>query len=291
MSKTFEEQKIHSSIQSKLDSYIVRRRVPNLIFHGASGSGKKTLLFRFIKSIYKNDNDVMKKHIMHVNCAHGKGIKFIRDELKFFAKTHIHSQGGNIFKSIILLNADKLTIDAQSALRRCIEQFSNNTRFFIVVEDKYKLLKPILSRFCEIYLPEPRIKKKKVNLHKYTIDQSYNFKNNQTYRNIWLRKELSKILDLLQESPKINDSKSMYVNIFIDTINKVYERGYSALDLLYLIENNNLFSYLSDEKKYELLFSFHKIKSDLRGERTLMLFIFNFVFLSLDCSLENITFM
>ena len=48
-----------------------------------------------------------------------------------------------MFKSIILLNADKLTIDAQSALRRCIEVFNHTTRFFIIVEDRYKLLKPI----------------------------------------------------------------------------------------------------------------------------------------------------
>jgi len=89
----------------------------------------------------------MKNYVMNVNCAHGKGIKFIRDDLKFFARTNIDLQDGNIFKSIILLNADKLTIDAQSALRRCIELFSHSTRFFIVVDDKYKLLKPILSRF------------------------------------------------------------------------------------------------------------------------------------------------
>jgi len=89
---------------------------------------------------------------MSINCAHGKGIKFVRDELKFFAKTHIHSEGGNIFKSIILLNADKLTMDAQSALRRCIELFSHNTRFFMVVENKYKLLKLNLHKLLVLYL-------------------------------------------------------------------------------------------------------------------------------------------
>ena len=77
---------------------------------------------------------------MIVNCAHGKGIKFIREELKFFARTNIHLQEGSIFKSIILLNADKLTIDAQSALRRCIELFSHSTRFFIVIDDKYIII-------------------------------------------------------------------------------------------------------------------------------------------------------
>ena len=91
---------------------------------------------------------------MFVNCAHGKGIKFIRDELKQFAKTNIQFDDNNLFKSIVMYNADELTIDAQSALRRCIELFSHTTRFFIVVENKHKLLKPILSRFCEIYVPD-----------------------------------------------------------------------------------------------------------------------------------------
>ena len=102
-----------------------------------------------MKQLYP-DKETFEQQVMYVNCAYGKGIKFIRDELKFFAKTHINSNGGNIFKSIILLNADKLTLDAQSALRRCIELFSHNTRFFIIAEDKYNLMKPILSRFCEI---------------------------------------------------------------------------------------------------------------------------------------------
>ena len=91
---------------------------------------------------------------MTVNCSHGKGIKFIREELKFFAKTNIQTNSGVLFKTIVLINAHHLTIDAQSALRRCIELFSYNTRFFIILENKHKLLKPILSRFCEIYVPE-----------------------------------------------------------------------------------------------------------------------------------------
>ena len=94
---------------------------------------------------------------MHVDCAQGKGIKFVREELKFFAKSHINITKTNIFKTIVMANADKLTIDAQSALRRCIEVYNHTTRFFIVIEDKYKLLKPILSRFCEIFIPAPII--------------------------------------------------------------------------------------------------------------------------------------
>ena len=57
---------------------------------------------------------------MIVNCSHGKGIKFIREDLKFFAKTNISSNKNALFKSIVLLNADTLTIDAQSAYLLCL---------------------------------------------------------------------------------------------------------------------------------------------------------------------------
>ena len=122
--------RIHTDITDKLYNYIEMNKIPNLLFHGVSGCGKKTILQNFLKKIYNDDDIIMKNYIMHVNCAHGKGIKFIREDLKFFAKTNINIQNGKRFKSIVLLNADKLTIDAQSALRRCIELFSHCTRFF-----------------------------------------------------------------------------------------------------------------------------------------------------------------
>ena len=158
---------LHENIKERLQYFKSIYKIPNIIFHGPSGGGKRTIVNDFICSIYNNNRKTIKSFVMSINCAHGKGIKFVRDELKFFAKTHIHSEGGNIFKSIILLNADKLTMDAQSALRRCIELFSHNTRFFMVVENKYKLLKPILSRFCEIYVPLPIINGNPTNIYKY----------------------------------------------------------------------------------------------------------------------------
>ena len=142
----------HSKIKEKLCQIVENKKIPHIIFHGPSGSGKRTLLQYFIKKIYDDCSDKIRQYVMYVNCAHGKGIKFVREELKFFAKTNIHLHQGSIFKSIVLFNADKLTTDAQSALRRCIEQFIRTTRFFIVIENQNKLLKPILSRFCNIFI-------------------------------------------------------------------------------------------------------------------------------------------
>jgi len=270
---------IHTSIMDKLKYFHEIHKIPNIIFHGPTGCGKKTIVNDFINLIYNSDRVKIKSFVMYVNCAHGKGIKFIRDELKFFAKTHINSNGGDIFKSIILLNADKLTIDAQSALRRCIELFSHNTRFFIIVEDKYKLLKPILSRFCEIYIPEPVVNGENINLYNYNLNNTFKLKEIKNQRIEWLKKELNKNFN-----SNINDKLILFSE-------KLYEKGYSGLDLIYLLENNLLLIKFTDEKKYELLFGFNKVKKELRNEKLLIMFILNFVYLSLNYSLENISFM
>ena len=150
---------IHQKLKKKLDYFIENHKIPHIIFYGNCGTGKRYILNYFINKIYQNDNDKIKEYVMYVNCAHCKGIRFIRDDIKFFAKRNMQNDNGKIFKSIILFNAEKLTTDAQSALRRCIENFSHNTRFFIVIENINNLLNPILSRFCSIYIPYPIINK------------------------------------------------------------------------------------------------------------------------------------
>ena len=272
---------IHQTIKNKLNYFYEIHKIPNILFHGTSGSGKRTIVNEFIHKIYNNDREKIKSFVMYVNCSHGKGIKFIREELKFFAKTHINSNGGNIFKSIVLLNADKLTMDAQSALRRCIELFSHNTRFFIIAEDKYNLMKPILSRFCEIYVPEPFINNNIINLYQYNLNEVFNMKDIKTQRLEWLKKELIKSVN-----------KKIYLDELISICNKLYEKSYSALDIMNLLENTKFIEgIISTEKRYELLICFNRVRKEFRNEKLLILFVLNFIFLSSDLSLENISFM
>jgi hypothetical protein len=273
---------IHEKIKEKLAYFHSKHKIPNIIFHGPTGTGKRTIVDEFIHKIYNNDKETIKNFVIYVNCAHGKGIKFIRDELKFFAKTNINSNGGDIFKSIILLNADKLTIDAQSALRRCIELFSHNTRFFIIVEDKYNLLKPILSRFCEIYVPEPEYQGTTINLHTYNLNETFKMKDYKTQRFEKLKREIQKTI-------KKGD---IQINSLTQFCVKLYEKGYSGLDIMELLEKHKFIeNIITSEKKYELLMTYNKVRKELRNEKLFMLFILNFVFLSSNLSLENISFM
>lgn len=265
---------IHKDIYDKLEYFFKVKKIPNIIFHGESGCGKRTIVDDFIKLVYNNDKSLMDKHVMIINCAHGKGIKFIREKLKFFAKTNINYKTG-YFKSIVLLNADKLTIDAQSALRRCIELFSYSTRFFMIVENKYNLLNPILSRFVEIFVPLTMIDGKFINLKQYNINQVFDFSKEEKARFIWLKNQMNKLKNNKDYSKLCDFSETLY------------EKGYSGLDLINYIEK----IVPDDEKKYQILITINKVKSDFIHEKMLILFILNFLFIRSDYNLENITFM
>jgi DNA polymerase III delta prime subunit len=255
---------IHNKIYEKLDYFHKSNKIPHIIFHGSSGSGKRQIVDNFLNQIYNNDKHKIKSNVMLVNCAHGKGIKFIREELKFFAKTNIQSNNGTIFKTIVLLNADFLTIDAQSALRRCIELFSYNTRFFIIVENKNKLLNPILSRFCEIYVPEYIQDGNIVNLHKYSIEKNYKLKYEED-EIAWIDNKIKSI------------NREHFTHVECNKLSKeFYEKGLSCLNLIEWVKKTDMFNNL--EKSITCM-CFDKIKTEFRCEKLLMLYILDFLFL------------
>tara|TARA_Y100001960_G_C14714221_1_gene848711 strand:- start:751 stop:1539 length:789 start_codon:yes stop_codon:yes gene_type:complete len=254
---------IHENIKKKLIGFIQNNKVPHIIFCGPNGSGKRGIVKYFINKIYQNDTEKLKQYIMYVNCAHGKGIRFIRDQLKFFAKTNIQNNKGCFFKSIILLNADFLTTDAQSALRRCIELFSHTTRFFIIISDVNKLLNPILSRFCNINIPLPIINNKMINLYEY--NKSLIFSINKE-KKIWLNKKMKNV--------KIKTLQDCIKFVII-----LYEKGYNSLNLFDFIENKLS---LPLKKKYKYLLFFDKIKKEFRNEKLLMFYIIYIIFLRHD---------
>jgi hypothetical protein len=231
----------------------------------------------------------MKNYIMTVNCAYGRGIRFIREDLKFFAKTNVDLMDGERFKTIVLLNADKLTIDAQSALRRCIELFCHSTRFFIVVDDKNKLLKPILSRFCDIYIPDNA---DTTNLHQYNLERVLGFGLLNRARITKLSTILTGALVMaadLSDLPAAADPKTYATTMRL--AEDLYEKGYCALDVIKILEmepdtdneENNL-------KKYEILIAFSRVKKEFRNEKLLMLFILYFMQFRSELDLKNIAF-
>ena len=296
---------IHPEVITKLGHFIANKKIPNIIFHGPNGCGKNTILSNFIRDVYNDMKPIIKTHVMTVNCAYGRGIRFIREDLKYFAKTNLDTAHGEMFKSIVLLNADKLTIDAQSALRRCIELFCHSTRFFIVVEDKNKLLKPILSRFCEIYVPPPATNKvaggrntAAANLHTVKLEQVLGFKKHHVARTVSLKRILLKngiSVTTTTTTPNISYTQ------LIEISEHLVENGYSALDVIRILEeviNTTSLTENGSEKEseselfrnHELLLAFNGVKREFRNEKLLILFILYFIVFRSELDLKNITF-
>ena len=270
------KQLYHKDILVKLDGFVKKNTIPNIIFYGPSGGGKRTLIQYFVSSIYNNNDVAINSYVLYVNCAHAKGIKYVREDIKLFAKSNINVKGGGNVKIIIMFNADKLTTDAQSALRRCIEIFSNTTRFLMVVEDKQLMLKPILSRFCEIFVKYPVIETNHENLHIYNIMLSYP----DTKKTALV--SLKKIID-----PLIKLNHKELCNKLIITTDIIYENGYCGNDIIEYIKTTTT---INELEKYTLLLYFNNTKNNFRNEKLFILSLLQFL-LRFPPNLENISFM
>ena len=263
---------MNDDLYIKIDNLYNQKNIPNIIFHGNYLTGKKTLLEYLIKKIYKTRNNI-NNYVLTINCSQGKGnIKFMRENLIHFANMIIDRKN-NIFKSIILLNADKLTIDAQSALRRIIEIYNHSTRFFIIVDNKYKLLKPILSRFSEIYCNS-----KSCNIKSYNIT---------TYGSTSLTKYdyTKKKINLLNKY-LINQNNNVDFNFLIELSHKLYNNGYSSDILIHYID----YKIPNCLDKYNFLFLFDIYKKEIRNEIILIMFSLNYIYFRNNIDLENIRF-
>lgn len=75
-----------------------------------------------------------------------------RERIKGFAQTSLSQKNTNIppIKIVILDECDSMTKDAQSALRRIIEDYSQTTRFCLICNYVSKIIDPIVSR-CSAY--------------------------------------------------------------------------------------------------------------------------------------------
>jgi replication factor C small subunit len=133
------------AIIERLESYVERDDLPHMLFAGEAGIGKTTAAQAVARELY---GEGWEEHFLELNASDERGIDVVRDRIKSFART---SFGGAISYRIIFLDeADALTSDAQSALRRTMEQFSTNVRFILSCNYSSQIIDPIQSR-CAVF--------------------------------------------------------------------------------------------------------------------------------------------
>jgi len=130
----------------RLMSYVATKNLPHLLFSGPPGVGKTASAVSIAREIF--GEDLWRENFTELNASDERGIDIVRTKIKNFAKTA--PIGGASFKIIFLDEADALTSDAQSALRRTMEKFSSNCRFILSCNYSSKIIEPIQSR-CAVY--------------------------------------------------------------------------------------------------------------------------------------------
>jgi len=130
-----------TEIVERLKSFVKNRNVPHCIFAGPPGTGKTTAALCLARDLY---SEGYREHLMELNASDERGINVVRETVKTFAR--IKSIGEIPFKILILDEADNMTSDAQQALRRTMERFSESCRFILIANYSGKIIEPIQSR-------------------------------------------------------------------------------------------------------------------------------------------------
>jgi len=250
------------NIINSLKNSIKSGNFPNLLFYGPSGLGKTSAIISVAKELFKDEYN---NRVMELNASEERGIRIIRNKIKGFAKSsvNVNHSSNNIpnIKLIILDEADNITNDAQNALRRSMEMYSNNTRFCIICNYISKIIDPITSR-CSMYkfykLKEEEFTKKLRNIcdfenikyEKGILSKIFNTSNG----------DLRKGISILEFSSTISDNYIKYEDLLLISGN------FQTSNFKLLFKNS-----LSEEQIFQ--FSYEIIKKGYCLRKIIKLFI------------------
>lgn len=123
-----------------------------MLFYGPPGTGKTSTVLALAKELY--GPEMIKSRVLELNASDERGISIVREKVKNFARMQLTNPSPGYkdkypcppFKIIILDEADSMTQDAQSALRRTMETYSKITRFCLICNYVTRIIDPLASR-------------------------------------------------------------------------------------------------------------------------------------------------
>ncbi len=182
--------------------------MPHLMFSGSAGVGKTTAALCIARQIL---GDNARDYTLELNASDERGIGMVREKVKKFSRF-----AGMVevpFKIIILDEADEMTSDAQTALRRIIEDTAKYCRFILIANNISKIIDPIQSR-CATFkftsIPEEDMinhleniaKKEKVKTDKKGLKAIYDYSEGDLRHAINLMQATASIGEISEENVK-----------------------------------------------------------------------------------------
>ena len=251
----------------------------NILFIGDMASGKTSLLNAIIKDYYNGSNHKQyEENVLYINSLKEQGINYYRSDVKTFCQTC--SSIKNKKKIVVLDDIDIINEQSQQVFRNCIDKFSHNVHFISSCSNTQKVIESLQSRFIIIKI-NPL---KRENLHKILlkIKASENIEIDTEAEEFILNisNSAAKILLNYMEKFKLLNQKITYelavqlctnISFFtfeeyntllknnkldeaIKLIYKIYDKGYSVMDILdsYFLFIKNTKN-ITEDQKYNII--------------------------------------
>ena len=182
-----EDLSYHDAITRRLGSLASNpAAMPHLFFYGPAGCGKKTRVTALLRALYGPGAERLKldkrtfttptKRTVEINMVTsnyhieispgdaGLNDRFvIQDVIKemaanknITANTGTEKKSGVAeFKTVVLMEVDRLSRQAQAALRRTMEKYASTCRLILVCNSQSKVIEPVRSRCLGIRVSSP----------------------------------------------------------------------------------------------------------------------------------------
>jgi replication factor C subunit 2/4 len=264
-------------VRNILKKTLETKNFPHMIFYGPAGCGKTSCAIAFALELY--GPQYVNENVIELNASDESGINIVREKITTFARSKVSQGDTNYpsppYKFIILDEADAMTNDAQSALRKIMESLSHNTRFCFICNYINQIIHPIISRCMKFRFKSISIKalddklqiiadNEKMEVSKDVIHSCSLISRGDARKAIMLLQSLNYfpmktkeyLYDLANEIPDeiINNllNKKYDEKTLLECVSTIKRNGYSIKNLIEKINMNIIYSNENDEIKSDI---------------------------------------